>query len=65
MEKVLLWFQNHIQQLKSAGASAEEIKTALEMQFIVSESIDWDSDEEEPFCHECDWHGSCQAHPKE
>jgi len=47
MEKVLLWFQNHIQNLKSAGASAETIAAAMEMQFIISESIDWDSELEE------------------
>lgn len=74
--KVLDWFTNHISQLNEQLGNCEsweaeelqaELETALKMKFIVSSQIptreEWEEDEE--FCHDCDWHGSCQAHPKE
>jgi len=75
MKKVHLWFQNHISKLNEELANADsfekqeieaELKEAWQMQLLVSDLIDWDEkDENDEFCHNCDWHGSCQSHPKE
>jgi hypothetical protein len=81
MQKVLLWFENHISELNEELANADsfekteieaELKTAIDMKRIILKSIptleEWEKDEEEndDFCDQCDWHGgSCQAHPKE
>ena len=77
MKEVLLWFENHISELNEELANADsyekteieaELKTAIDMKRIILKSIptieEWEK-ENDDFCHECDWHGSCQAHPKE
>jgi len=79
MKKIHEFFCNLIVELNVELANADsfdeedlnlKLKEAWELRMLISEYINWDEDadnvtDEEEFCEQCDWHGSCQAHAKE